>query len=287
MTAPEGPSRLDGVQRATTRVLAELDRVCERLGIRYAVYGGTAIGAVRHRGFIPWDDDADVCLPRADYERLLDEAPALLGEAYVLVSPRHSEDYPQTFAVLGLKGSEFVSQVAKDRPYRMPIGVDLFPLDPIPDDEAAYRRQSRSTWLWGRLLFLRGTPRAATGLPGPLAPLAGGIMLAVHATMRALRISPRRLQRAWERAARRHEHSGSTLLGDFSTRDPKHWAVRVDELFPCARVPFEDITVMLPKEYDAILTRGYGDYMELPPADQRVNHEAHSVVYGPYWDEDR
>ncbi|CED91373.1 MULTISPECIES: phosphorylcholine transferase LicD [Actinomyces] len=282
MSGDEPSEQLAQVQRATTLVLEELDRVCIDLGVRYTVYGGTAIGAVRHRGFIPWDDDADVCMPRPDYERFLDQAPAVLGEAFKIHSPRSDPDYPQTFAVLGLVGSEFVSQAARDRPYRMPIGVDLFPLDSLPDDGASYRRQRRSTWLWGRLLYLRGTPHAQVDLPAPLTHLATGVLHVVHWTMRMLGVSPRLLQSRWERSARRFEGSHTEMLGDYSTTDPRHWAVRLDELFPARRVPFEGIRVMLPRQYDAVLTRGYGSYMELPAEDERVNHAAAWVTFGPY-----
>ena len=73
------PATLAAIQRVTKRCLAEIDRVCALLDLRYVAYGGTAIGAVRHQGFIPWDDDGDVCMPREDYERFIAEAPALLG----------------------------------------------------------------------------------------------------------------------------------------------------------------------------------------------------------------
>ena len=149
------PATLAAIQRVTKRCLAEIDRVCTLLGVRYVAYGGTAIGAVRHHGFIPWDDDGDVCMPRADYERFIAEAPALLGEEFFIASPATHPNYPISFGVLGLKGSEFVSKVAKDRAFRMPIGVDLFVLDQIADDPARFRAQSRGTWLWARLMFLR------------------------------------------------------------------------------------------------------------------------------------
>ena len=115
------------VQLATTYVLGELDRVCNQLGLNYAAYGGTAIGAVRHQGFIPWDDDADVCMARADYEKLLAQAPALLGEDFELLSHHSHANYPGTVAVLGLKGTKFISQAAAGRDFEMPIGGGHFP----------------------------------------------------------------------------------------------------------------------------------------------------------------
>lgn len=276
------PEVLQGIHRAALKALAELHRVCEELGIRYAVYGGTAIGAVRHGGFIPWDDDADVCMPRDDYERLLDEAPTRLRPGFKLLEPRTTPSYPQTFAVLGLEGTQFVSQAVRNRPFRMPIGVDVFPLDTMPEEEAAYRRQARATWLWGRLLFLLGTPSPTLGLPTPLRQGAGAVMLAVHWVLRGARVSPRRLQGHWERAARRYEHAGTGLLGDYSTRDPRHWSVREDELFPAELVPFEDIVVRLPRQADQVLRRGYGDYLQLPPESERVGHQPYHIDFGPH-----
>ena len=242
------PATLAAIQRVTKRCLAEIDRVCTLLDIRYVAYGGTAIGAVRHQGFIPWDDDGDVCMPREDYERFIAEAPALLGDEFFIASPATHPDYPISFGVLGLKGSEFVSKVAKDRSFRMPIGVDLFVLDEIADDPGRFRAH------WG---------------------------------MRALRVNEASLYRRWLRAALmgrenpQKEADGSILFGDFSTRDPLRWSATEAELFPARSVPFEDITVRIPAAYDVVLTRGYGDYMRIPDPEDRVTHEPFHIVFGP------
>ncbi|WP_172119757.1 LicD family protein [Actinomyces faecalis] len=281
-TGYHDPKVLRRVQRATTLVLAELHRVCTQLGLEYAVYGGTAIGAVRHQGFIPWDDDADVCMAREDYERFLELAPAHLRPGFRLLDPRSVPGYPQTFAVLGMEGTEFVSQAARRRPFVMPLGVDIFPLDTVPSDSAAFRRQCRGTWLWGRLLFLRGTPDPSLTLPTPARQAAVAIMHAVHWGLRALHVTPAALQRRWERTARRFEGQEGPVLADHSTANPAHWVVERSELFPARVVPFEDIMVNLPRSYDAVLRRGYGDYMELPPPEQRVNHQPFRITFGPF-----
>ena len=281
------PATLAAIQRVTRRCLAEIDRVCDLLGVRYVAYGGTAIGAVRHRGFIPWDDDGDVCMPRADYERFIAEAPALLGDEFFIASPASHSNYPISFGVLGLKGSEFVSKVAKDRAFRMPIGVDLFVLDEIAADPARFRSQSRGTWLWARLMFLRSIPNPPTGLPTPARQLASAAMACAHWGMRALRVNEASLYRRWLRSALKGREKpqiapdGTTLYGDFSTRDPRRWSASEGELFPAKSVPFDDITVRIPAAYDAILTRGYGDYMRVPDPQDRETHEPFHIVFGP------
>lgn len=291
------PATLAAIQRITKRCLAEIDRVCTLLDIRYVAYGGTAIGAVRHQGFIPWDDDGDVCMPRPDYERFIAEAPAVLRDEFFIASPASHSDFPISFGVLGLKGSEFISKVAKDRPFRMPIGVDLFVLDEIAEDPARFRAQLRGTWLWARLMFLRGVGNPPTGLPTPARQAASAVMLGVHFALRALRITERGLYRRWLRAAmlgaKKNASAASgaapadrpVLLGDFSTRDPMRWSATTDELFPAREVPFEDITIRVPRDHDAVLTRGYGDYMRVPEESERVNHKPFHIVLGPHADE--
>ena len=111
-------------------------------------------------------------------------------------------------------------------------------------------------------------------------------MHGVHWGLRTLRVTPRALQRRWERAARSFERTETPWLADYSTRDPGHWSVRREELFPALDVPFEDITVKLPKEYDAVLRRGYGDYMQLPPKEERQNHRPHYVDFGSFGSEE-
>ena len=277
------PQVLHRVHLLLTRMLAELDRVCRQLGVSYAVYGGTAIGAVRHKGFIPWDDDVDVMMTRDDYERFLAEAPSLLGEELRVDNTRTMRDYPFMFSKLVLKDTLLIPEFAKDSTYRMPISLDILPVDNAPDSPSAFRAMSRRTWLWGRLLFLRGTPRPyLIGITGARRAAIYSVTTTVHWIMRCLGITPRLLQSRWEKAARIYEHVETKRMADFSMRDPENWALTREELFPVQEVPFEDITVMLPHEYDTLLRRGYGDYMELPPEDQRRNHKPHIVDFGPY-----
>ncbi len=276
----EDPALLRRIQVALTGALKEFDRVCRELDIPYVVYGGTAIGAVRHQGFIPWDDDADVCLPRADYERFLREAPALLHEDYSLENLRTHPDYPSPFTNLGIVGTVFVPEFYRGLSYPRKLSLDIFPLDNMADDPRAYRAQSRATWLWGRLIILRATPRPYVAFGGAKRAVVHAVSAVAHWGMRLLRITPQFLQRRWEGAARRYEHQETRRMADFADMDPAAWSASRDELFPARDVPFEDITVRLAKDADAILRRGYGDYMQLPPEDHRKNHLPYQVSLG-------
>lgn len=279
------PGELQRLQALLLMALAEFDRVCREIGVGYAVYAGTAIGAVRHEGFIPWDDDVDVCMVRADYQRFLAEAPGLLGDRYRLDSLQSDPDYPNTFANLSLVGTEFISEAAKDREYRMPIGIDIFPLDKVAPRKADFDWQRIQTALLGRLLFLHGCPRPYLSLPAPARKAALVATMAVHDVMKLTGVTTSKLQHKWERAARRYEDSDSTVYADFAMADPRHWSMSSQELFPLVDHKFEGLKVTLPHDYDTLLRRGYGDYMTLPDPSQRVNHRPFYIDFGPYADE--
>lgn len=276
----DNPELLRSVQRAQTKILEEFDRLCRQLEIPYAVYGGTAIGAVRHGGFIPWDDDTDVCLTRQDYERFLREAPPLMGDEFALNNLRLMDDFPYMYTKMVLKGTKFVHEWAKEATYQLPLSLDVFPLDELAPTKREFRKQSRDTWFWGRLLFLHGTPRPYLEVQGPIRPLIFAATTVVHKALHTLGIKQKWIQGQWEKSARRFEGSGAPAMSDFTMMDPLTWVVTADDLFPTIDVPFEDITVALPKEYDKVLTRGYGTYMELPPVEKRKNHQPYLVELG-------
>ena len=278
----ENLDELKHLQNLSVMILGELDRVCEALDIPYVVWAGTALGAVRHQGFIPWDDDVDVAIPREHYERFLSEAPALLDDRFEIASMRTVPDFTSPYSYLTLKGTYCIPEFYKACSYRKPISIDVFPLDKVSDDPATRKRQLRGTWLWGRLIFLRATPAPYLSIEGITRTLVLAACSCAHWAMRILRITPQALQKRWEKAARAAENESVQTLADFSDRSPLSWSAAIDELFPAIIVPFDGAHVKLPAAYDALLSREYGDYMTLPPVEKRKNHYPHLLDFGPY-----
>ena len=251
---------LDNIHALLKEILAEFDRVCTKLDIPYAVYGGTAIGAVRHQGFIPWDDDVDVLMRRSDYERFLSLAPQVIDERFALHNTRTVVNFPFMFTKMVLKDTLLIPDFAVDSDYRMPFFIDVLPVDNIPADPVAFKRMARASWLWGRLLFLHGTAKPfLPGISGTKKQLIYTATTGANLALKASKLSPQTLQRRWEKAVRAWEHTPTTRMADFTMRDPENWIITNSELLPTVRVPFEDITVQLPAQYDAWLRRGYGD----------------------------
>ena len=140
MTAAQGKSRiltqqgeqatLAEHQKALELILCEFDRVCRTLDIRYYLYAGTLLGAVRHQGFIPWDDDLDVLMDRDEYERFMRLAPGLLDGQTFFLQEEFSGNWPMFFSKLRLNGTACQETYhPKDSKSHQGVYIDIFPCD--------------------------------------------------------------------------------------------------------------------------------------------------------------
>lgn len=277
----DDPAELRRLQVASAEILKEFDRVCAKLGIQYFVYAGTALGAVRHGGFIPWDDDIDVALLRADYERFLAEAPAEVGERFEVVDPRTTPHFPACNANLALANTVCVPEEFAGCPYRYKISIGIYALDDMVDDPLLFRRQCRSTWLWGRLAFLRATPTPYLAETGWKRVVVLAACRIAHTLMKLLGVSSQRIYGKWERAARRYEGCGSGRVADFTDRNPGDWSMSLTEIAPTKSIMFEGFLVQTACEDGVLLSRQYGDYLEIPPVEQRKNHRPCVLEFEP------
>lgn len=124
------PASLQEHQNALLILLNEFDRVCKTLNIHYILFAGTMLGAVRHKGFIPWDDDLDVLMMRNDYERFLNEANAVLDQKKFFLQPEYSEHWPMFFSKLRINGTTCLEKYyPKDVKTHQGIYIDIFPCD--------------------------------------------------------------------------------------------------------------------------------------------------------------
>lgn len=232
---PEELRQLHAVQLG---LLQEFDRVCRRLGIPYQIAAGTLLGAVRHGGFIPWDDDIDVILQRADYRRLLRQAPALLGPECFLQSRRSDPAYDRHHAKLRRHGSVFRELQAPDGAHAG-IFIDIFPFDPV----APHAR----FWRWRCRLLCR----LIAALPGWVGPAPRELLLRAIAARRADQVVCLA--------------SGSLHLGRILAQ-----ARPVAEFEQTVWLGFAGLRLPATRAYERALTRLYGAYRTLPPPEQRV-----------------
>lgn len=128
----EVDSTLRKLQLAELEILNEFVRVCEKWSLRYYLVGGTLLGAVRHKGFIPWDDDIDVAMPREDYDKFATVCREELGPDYFYQSPETDLHYFLTYAKIRRNGTEVYEKRFKNAAFHKGIFIDIFPLDPCP-----------------------------------------------------------------------------------------------------------------------------------------------------------
>lgn len=241
-------------------LLAELDRVCSAHGIRYFADGGTLLGAARHKGFIPWDDDVDVNMPREDYDRFLklgDEFkdPYFLQTEYT--DPGQLRNHAQ------IRNSSTTAILASEKGLRFNQGIflDVFPLDNLPDDpyeSEKFRRKlalmDNKKSLWAGVT-VRYQPEA--GFKGQLKKL-------LHAETQ-LGKNPyhyyRRYYDAFQREVVRYDSQKTQKFGEIAL-DPmqKKWFMEKKWYKSSVKLPFEFLYVPAPVGYKEVLTRYYGDW---------------------------
>ena len=139
------------LQKYILDILLAIDKVCKEHGLNYYLIAGTMLGAVRHKGFVPWDDDADVALPRKDYEILIKHANEWLPERYELVSGDKDPMYPYAFARIQDKETTYILRRRFD--YIGGLPVDVFPLDGMTDDLKLMKKHYRKYDFVNKLMY--------------------------------------------------------------------------------------------------------------------------------------
>ena len=223
-------------------ILKAFMQICERHQLRYYCCAGTAIGAVRHHGIIPWDDDIDVIMPRPDYDRLLQIAKEEDFGNYEIISPYSDPTYPLYFSKISNRNTTLIED--RHIPCVTGLYVDIFPLDATDDNvEKAKLLKAKYTKIINRLNAV-----------------------STHNSFGELDEISHRYD--YDKARNVQVYTGSY---GFKEVFPKEW------LGDGKMFPFEDIEVPLPQEYDKYLRHFFNDYMQFPPEEQRV--EKHHRAY--------
>lgn len=236
-------------------LLNQFDRVCQEHGLTYFAGGGTLLGAVRHKGFIPWDDDIDVHMPRADYDKLIATCCTAFEEPYFLQHAYDDKNYSRGHAQLRNSQTTAILNSEKGKyTFNQGIFIDIFPLDEIADDEKEYAAQCHSVKMWTKALA--ATVRYAGSTKKTK------MKSVVHTLLKPLPY--RWLYRHMEKACKQYEgqHTQRVALISFDVGNSKL-------VFPAhciaetQRVPFENTSILIPKGYDEMLTIQYNDYMTM------------------------
>lgn len=278
------PEILEKLHRVELMMLNDFMSVCDKNGLDYFAISGSAIGAVRHKGFIPWDDDIDIAMLREDYERFVEiiDSDLEFSAKYELWGPDREKKYYNLQPTLSLKNTVFVNESAAAAGYRPGILMDIFIYDNIPEDSKEAARIIKKCRTYKILYILRNL-NAFKRLKGK--SLVGKIKNIVSGIMRLfLRLIPKGdmfLYKKYTKYARMTDGKSDryTCLFDPGS-DIMH--IRRGESFPTIEVPFEDTKIKLLKNYDQQLKQHMGSYMEIPPENKRTNHMPVELDFGEY-----
>lgn len=266
MQTPELLS-LQEMQRVYLQLLEEFDQICQAHGLRYDLAGGSLLGAVRHGGFIPWDDDIDVCMPRPDYRRLLE-----LKREGKLTLPQHRDVISLDDHTLARHFGRYVrhdvkrlSEMAEDEdcPY---IGMDIFPIDGLPSGKVAFRWQCFRVRQLRRFL-LTSVEKKGTSRKGAFAAWIKDLYRPILKKIGPYRIA-KRLDRVCSRIPFEKAEYVGAITGMYGNRE--RW--RKADMQGQVRLPFEHLQAPCFENYDIYLSNLFGDYMRLPPKEQQVPH---------------
>lgn len=259
---------MNALQKTQLELLKNFLDTCDHLGLRYFLVCGSALGAVKYRGFIPWDDDVDIAMPRKDYEIFCARAQTLLPEYVFVQNFRTDPAFPYIYTKLRHSRTTCVEYSSRRLPIHHGVFIDIFPLDGYPT-----RKGQQMLLEFRKTLFRLQL----------LSAFDGSYSLKVRLLMALFRIFG--VHKRTARIAARYEAMVAAFPADTATiwcnhgnwqgkldYAPKDWFGRGCEAL------FEGISVMIPAEYDAYLTRKYGDWRaELPLSQQKSHHHFTSL----------
>lgn len=244
------------LQRISYEILCDVDRYCRENDIPYYLSGGSCLGAVRHQGFIPWDDDVDIMLPRKDYQRLIEGFSRAHTDRYRLSSLQTDPDWIRPYARIWDTRTQLIQITSREKP--MGVFIDVFPIDGLPAGKLARRLYFRRLKLAD---ILRSAARRKVFLPHEKWRLPKRILgLLVRP------FGPRFFAQRLERLACRYDFDRSEYVA--ASMAVHYWDRECIErscMDRAVELQFGDRKFPAPIGYDRYLRNLYGDYMQIPP----------------------
>ncbi|UIR56009.1 LicD family protein [Sphingobacterium sp. SRCM116780] len=259
------------------KAFAAFIAICEQNNLQYFCCGGTAIGAVRHQGMIPWDDDVDVFMPRPDYNKFIKFFKDNSIESYRLILPESDENYYLPYAKMSDCNTTLIEK--EEILCNVGIFIDIFPLDGAPTHSeniesqlTKFRREANKLMILPKSTFNNWKSGFKMIRSFYLRTALNEFLLSLNKTNKR-----RKVLEHIHAILETYAYEKSEIIGNYGGMwgkkefAPKKWFDGYVEF------PFEGLTVRLPKEYHLLLTQIYGNYMELPPVEKRVTH--HHLAY--------
>ena len=249
---------IEEAKRMQLDILKSVAKFCDDNSIRYFIYYGTYLGAVRHKGFIPWDDDIDICMPRSDYNRFLESFHHDYYKTWYWT--RENKSMCPFAKVIDTR-----TELHENGDWGEPLGVniDIFPMDGLPNDE-----KQRKKWV-DHMRFCWGFQVAASVGDYSRRPFAHRVEIRILKAFYKIIPIQHRLASRTIRDAMKYDFDNSEYVGVVVWGYGQREVVHKSSILPLRKIKFEDDEFWAPRT-DESLTTAYGDYMQLPPKEKQT-----------------
>ena len=266
----DSQTALRKLQETELEILLVVADFCEEHDITWFLEGGTALGAARHQGFIPWDDDVDIAMLREDYDRFCALAETGLPAGYSLHTARNTPGCASLFAKVYKDGTRFENRETREAGHRQGIFVDVFPYDRLPADPARRHREISRASLAQRLSYLYHARSVSVPHAGVLGFLERLVCRAAHAVLRATVRDPVVFQDRYDAvvAEERDGLSEECLTLVWPNMRP----VETCRILPPSTAAFEGHELPVPRDLEFYLENMYGDWRQIPAPGDRHTH---------------
>lgn len=275
----ENNSKLRELQLCELDLIKAFVAICEKHNLRYYLIGGTMLGAVRHQGFIPWDDDVDIGMPRPDYEQFLRVAPEEIPHYMQVLNYKTTPDYLRYFSRL-VDTRVKIYNDSNTETLIENAWIDIFPLDGLPKN--ALLRKLRFVRLSAqRVMYHFSCFEQMVNLMRPGRPLYQRILIKIgQKTKIGRRKDTKTILNKLDANLKKHAYDSSTYVMNFFGAYVFKEMIPKDWLGTKGRYPFEDLMLSGAEAFDIYLRNFYGDYMTPPSDAHKDKHTITKIEYG-------
>ena len=263
------------LRKAQIYILNEIKRICVSNHIDYFLDGGSMLGAVRHQGFIPWDDDIDVGMTIKNYRKFLAIAEQELGTDFFVDNYEHNEEYALVFSKIRLKGTTYIELKGNADALHNEIFVDVFPYYYVSDNIVVRNLEAQKMRILSQTLLEKSRCRVWAG-EGVVKRLKF-----IPIDLLSVFLSKKYMYRKMEKILVRHNNTNYMCV-HAGGRFYSYWNMPSEIFRNYVMASFEGELYPILREYDRYLTIGYGDYMKLPPENKRMTHNIVKLELGSY-----
>lgn len=255
------------LQLIEIEILDEVVRICEKYNITYYLIYGTLLGAIRHKGFIPWDDDIDIAMPREDYNKFKEICKKELNSEYFLQSYETDPLYWNSHVKIRKNGTLFEESSIVNLDTHKGIFVDIFILDNASSEKSILQEMQAAAYK----LFKYMIAQKVQIIPGEESKFKQKLLKIIFTPL-ILLISQNQLQSILQSITTINKDPKSKYYVSFgSVYGYRKVTISKEKYYPPARVEFEGKVYNAPRDWDYYLKRIYGDYMQLPAEEKRVS----------------